>query len=97
MQILTCITHFGLLNCLEHAGFSVEYISPNTSWDALTAQAAMGLFPKLPKPLTSALVFPLRMIHKAYWKTGHLLNPEAKEITRLLCLAGAFLFVATKK
>ncbi len=89
-------THYGLLNCLEHAGFSIDYISPNTSWDVLTAQASMGLFPKLPKPLAKALVFPLRMLTKVYWKAGHLLNPQVKEITRLLSTAGAFLFVASK-
>lgn len=91
-------THYGLLNCLEHAGFRVNHISPNAKWDVLTAQASMGLFPKLPGCVSRALVFPLRMIHKAYWKIGHLLNPQqVKEITRLLTTAGSFLFVASKE
>jgi len=89
-------THFGILNCLEYAGFNVERISPNASWDALTAQASMCLFPRMPKSITNALIFPLRAIHKAYWKIGHLINPQSKEITRQLWGAGAFLFVASK-
>ena len=90
-------THYGLLNCLEHAGFTVEHISPNTSWDALTAQASMALFPGMPNTLARALVLPLRAIHKVYWKIGHSFNPQAREITRLLWTAGAFMFVASKK
>jgi SAM-dependent methyltransferase len=90
-------THYGLLNSLEHAGFTVNCISPDTSWDVLNAQASMSLFPKMPKSLAKALVFPLRTISKLYWKTGRFMNPQAKEITRLLCTAGAFMFVALKR
>jgi SAM-dependent methyltransferase len=90
-------THYGLLNCLWHSGFKAEHISPNAKWDVLTAQADMSLFPKMPQTLSRALVFPLRTIHKAYWKMGHLLNPnQVNENTRLLWTAGSFLFVAAK-
>ncbi len=90
-------THYGLLNSLKCAGFSVEHISPHPYWDVLTAQASMSLFPKMPKALSRALVLPLRTIHKLYWKTAHLLNPnQAKEIKRLLWTTGAFLLIASK-
>jgi SAM-dependent methyltransferase len=91
-------THYGLLSCLEHAGFKVEHISPNPSWDVLTAQASMSLFPKMPKTLSRALVLPLKTIHKMYWKTAQMLNPnQANEIKRLLWTTGAFLFIASKQ
>ena len=91
-------THYGLLNCLEQAGFVVEHISPNISWDVLTAQASMVLFPKMPRLLRRSLVFPLRSIHKIYWKIGHFLYPyQIKEINRLLRTTGAFMFVASKE
>ena len=90
-------THYGLMNCLRQAGFRVEHISPNTEWDVLTAQASMSLFPKMPLSLRKVLIFPLRALHKAYWKTGHLLNPiQSDEKTRLLMTAGSFLFIASK-
>ena len=90
-------THYGLLNCLEHAGFKVKHISPTIKWDVLTAQALMVLFPKMPKTLSKAIVFPLRAIHNAYWKSGHLLYPsQVNEITRLLWTAGSFQFVAAR-
>ena len=90
-------THYGILNSLEHAGFSIDHISPHPSWDVLTAQASMSLFPKMPKALSRALVLPLKTVHKVYWKAARLLNPnQAKEIKRLLWTTGAFLFIASK-
>jgi SAM-dependent methyltransferase len=90
-------THYGLFNYFKHAGFSVECISPNPKWDVLTAQASMSLFPKLPNFISSAVVFPLKLAHKAYWKMGHLLRPnECNELTRLLWTTGSYEFVVRK-
>ena len=75
----------------------LDHMSPHPSWDVLTAQASMRLFPKMPKALSRALVLPLKTIHKLYWKAARLLNPnQAKEIKRLLWTTGAFLFIASK-
>jgi len=90
-------THYGLLNYFKHAGFSVQHISPNPKWDVLTAQASMALFPKLPNAISIALVSPLRLTHKVYWKIGHFLEPDqSNELTRLLWTTGSYEFVATK-
>lgn len=89
-------THLGLLNCLEHAGFNVEHISPNPEWDLLRAQAEMSLFPKMPLTISRSLVAPLRSLHKTWWKIGRRFNPEADELKRLLLTAGSFTFIAIK-
>jgi SAM-dependent methyltransferase len=89
-------THLGLLNCLESAGFTVEHISPHPTWDVLTAQASMSLFPKMPYALSKTLVAPLRSLHKIWWRIGKYVNPEACELTRLLWTAGSFMFIASK-
>jgi SAM-dependent methyltransferase len=90
-------THFGLFNYFKQAGFSIEYISPNPKWDVLTAQAAMSLFPKLPRSISNASVFPLKLTHKAYWKLGNLFYPsQCNELTRLLWTTGSYEFVVRK-
>ena len=90
-------THFGVHNSLKFGGFKVEKISPNKKWSALRAQAAMGLFPKMPHFLSASLVLPLQMLSVLWWKMGNYLNPPKTEIDRLYRTAGSFSFIATKE
>jgi SAM-dependent methyltransferase len=89
-------THIGLLNYFENAGFTVEHISPHPTWDVLTAQASMSLFPKMPNMVSRTLVTPLRSLHKFWWRIGKYVNPEGSELTRMLWTAGSFMFVVLK-
>lgn len=88
-------THLGLLNLLEGAGFDVEAIAPSGDWDVLAAQARMMLFPKAPRLLANAIVAPLRLMHKAWWRLGALARPDATEHNRVLYGTGALTFIAS--
>ncbi len=90
-------THIGVFNTLRVAGFHVDHISPILHWPALTALAAMALFPKAPRSLAKATVVPLQLLHTLWWQAGRLLNPKANRINRLLHTAGSFSFIATKE
>lgn len=89
-------THLGLFSCLENAGFQVQHIAPNPYWNVLTAQARMGLFPKMPPTLQKIIIAPLQSTHRMWWKIGKRFNPEADELKRLLWTAGSLMFVAQK-
>jgi len=90
-------THYGIYNYLKQAGFQIEYISPNSKWDVLTAQANMALFPKMPLFLKKLSILPLKWTHKTYWHIGRLLGQEGcNDLNRLLWTTGSFEFVARK-
>ena len=55
-----------------------------------------GLFPKIPKPVGRAVVWPLEMMHKLWWRAGRFVNSKATDNVRLLTNTGAFEFVARK-
>lgn len=92
-------THLGTHNTLRSAGFLVERVAPHTSWSGLRAQASMGgLFPRIPEALGHALVWPLEMLHRLWWRAGRLTSrrANASELRRLLVNTGAFEFIARK-
>ena len=41
-------THLGTYNSLKEGGFRIKNICPSSKWTVLSAQARMGLFPKMP-------------------------------------------------
>jgi len=89
-------THLGILNSLNHAGFEVESISPLEGWSVLTAQADMILFPGLPQALARAIVWPVSVLHKLWWRKGKLIGRKPKENIRVLYSSGSFIFMAHK-
>lgn len=89
-------THLGTLNVLRYGGFEVEAIAPLKAWMALRAQASMGLFPKMPSPLSRLIVAPVDILHRLWWRAAGLVSPKATEAVRLRMTAGSFTFVATK-
>ncbi len=92
-------THLGTYNTLRSAGFTVERVGPNPHWSGLRAQVSMGgLFPKMPPLMGRALIWPLEVLHRLWWKVGRRLSPRSNssEETRLVANAGAFKFVARK-
>lgn len=90
-------THLGTYNTLSSAGFEVLAVGPNVTWSGLRAQATMGgLFPRMPAPLAIAAVWPLEILHKAWWRLGRLVNPSKTETVRLLINTGSFEFIARK-
>lgn len=90
-------THLGTYNSLSTAGFEVVRVAPNRRWSALQAQATMALFPRLPAPLSRALVSPLEALHRLWWWAGRRISPNATEQLRMLSTVGSFEFVARKK
>ena len=90
-------TYLGTYNTLATCGFDVIRVAPNRSWSGLRAQATMGgLFPRMPQALGRAIVWPLELVHKLWWKAGSLVSKDAGENRRLLTNTGSFEFVARK-
>lgn len=89
-------THLGTCNTLVHAGFEIERIAPSREWDVLAAQSRMGLFPKMPRMLSAAIIGPLRALHRLWWWLGSFVNPKANEAARVRDHTGAFAFVVRK-
>lgn len=91
-------THLGAINSLRFGGFKVEKMAPSVQWSALTAQASMGLFPKMPKFMSSSIVYPVQLLHKAWWQVGSMVtrNPNAENNVRIRNNTAAFSFVASK-
>lgn len=89
-------THLGTLNSLREGGFEVKCIAPSAQWNALAAQGAMGLFPRMPGVLLRPLLWPLLLLHRMWWTIGGLVRPEATATVRIRNLTGAFSFVARR-
>lgn len=91
-------THLGAINSLQTGGFHVERLAPSREWTGLTAQARMGLFPRMPAMMSNVVVYPLHLLHRLWWQMGRLVtdNPNAREDVRIRNTTGAFTFVARK-
>jgi len=89
-------THLGLLNLLRYGGFRVEHVGPFTGWTVLSAQVSNALFPGLPLSWGKVVVWPLQMLHRAWWRLLRSRKAEFDENTRFRISAGAFAFVAHK-
>jgi len=91
-------THLGTYNSLKEGGFKIEKICPSSEWSVLVAQAAMGLFPKMPHFFSKLIVMPLQMLHKIWWRIGRIVSKKdsATEGARVRKTTGAFTFIARK-
>ncbi len=92
-------THLGVYNSLHNGGFNIDKIAPNERWPVLIAQANMALFPKMPKPLPDAIVFPIQLLHKLWWKSAAFLiknRYDVSESKRIRNTAGSFTFIVNK-
>jgi len=91
-------THLGTYNSLQHAGFDIVQVAPNEKWSVLIAQSSMALFPKMPSPISEAVVMPLYVLHKIWWRLGSFVThlKEANEKNRILKTTGSLFFVANK-
>lgn len=93
-------TSLGTLNTLESVGFRIDCIAPNAQWTVLKALVGMGagLFPRLPKVISTCLIVPLQVIHRIWWWLGYTIrrSETSSELNRLLSTTGDFFFMATK-
>jgi SAM-dependent methyltransferase len=92
------LTHLGTYSVLKQAGFVVDAVAPNVEWSALHAMATMILFPRVPKRLADLLILPSWLLHRLWWKLGHLIDPKHRtsEAYRLPATTGGFRFVARR-
>jgi len=90
-------THLGTYNGLQAGGFKVERICPSNRWTVLKAQAAMGLFPKMPRLLAQSFIMPVHLCHRIWWRVGGLISQEACERTRTRNMTGSFTFIARRE
>ena len=89
-------THLGVFNMLKFGRFIIEKIAPSENWSVLSANAKMGLFPKMPLFLSKSIVLPVEMLHKFWLKMGVIFGK--KNINAHLCnTTGAFTFIAHKQ
>jgi SAM-dependent methyltransferase len=91
-------THLGVVDLLAGAGFRLVQVAASGSWSLLSASATMALFPGLPKRACKALVAPLGLLHRWWWRrrarrTG---DPRWSERERVLATSGMFAFVAER-
>jgi SAM-dependent methyltransferase len=89
-------SHLGTLALLQDAGWEVTHVAPSPAWNSLTAQACMGLFPRMPPALSRGIVKPVEWLHRLWWRAGRLKAPSMTELARQLTISGAFTFVARK-
>ena len=91
------LSHLGVANILESTDFTIEQIAPSREWSVLTANAN-ALFPNAPLSVSRTLILPLYLMHRAWWKVGHLVtrHEKASEQHRLLSTSGAFTFIVRK-
>jgi SAM-dependent methyltransferase len=91
-------TNLGVYHSLKAAGFKIISVSSSKKWNGLKAMAHMALFPKMPKLLASAIIFPVYALHRVWWFLGTVLtkNEKANENYRQISISGDFTFVATK-
>ncbi len=89
-------SHLGTYNMLRFAGFKVDVVAPSAEWSVLEAQASMGLFPRMPRFLSHALVKPIKFASRCWWWLAGVLGREANLQKLTLNTTGAFSFVATK-
>ena len=87
-------THLGVCSSLQEAGFALEHVSPGGAWSGLLPLAQMGLFPRMPAPLVKGLLWPLQVLHRAWWALGARFSAQATDEMRVLSTSGAFSFVA---
>ena len=89
-------THLGTFTSLKASGFKILHIAPNEKWPVLIAQANMGLFPRMPRLISSSLVLPIQALHVLWWKIGSLFSRKINDHNRVLKTSGAFIYIATK-
>jgi SAM-dependent methyltransferase len=90
-------SYVGALNVLRAAGLTVELISADRDWTLLEAGAHVGLFPRMPSRLATAIVRPLNLLHRLWWRIAALrVGRPLPERERVLRNAGDVEFVATK-
>jgi hypothetical protein len=63
----------------------------------LMAQASFALFPNVPSVFSKALVMPLQLIHKFWWRLSSKFTDKASENKRILITTGSFVFIARRK
>jgi SAM-dependent methyltransferase len=89
-------THLGTYNSLREGGFRIQHVCPSDTWSGLTAQANMGLFPRMPPLVSRSLVMPVQMMHRIWWRLGSLVCAKSSEETRITSTTGSFTFIAHK-
>ena len=90
-------SHVGTYNLLQDAGFTVRRIAPFADWPALKALASMGLFFRMPRSIAQALVAPLQLFHRLWWRLGALVTGHDLERDRLNHFSGSFSFIASRE
>lgn len=88
----------GTWSLLRSAGLEVEQIEANSNWSGLLAQTWMGLFPHSPMLFAKLMSMPLDVLHRIWWKVGHLMQRRdaTSERARQLVNTGGFRFICRR-
>lgn len=92
------LSSLGIADLLTSAGFDVRMLNPNEHWTGLRAQAWMSLFPRAPMFFSNLVVLPVHLLHRLWWKLGHLVDGRngTSEQARQLNNTGGFRFLCAK-
>jgi len=89
-------THYGIYNVLDFAGFKDIKIFYGQNWTGLDAISQMGLFPRAPRSLSKAAIFPVKILSRLYWKAAAMIKSSRVLSHQFIKNAGAFDFIALK-
>jgi SAM-dependent methyltransferase len=89
------MTHLGTARTLEHAGFEIVAMAPNTEWSGTRAQAEMTLFPGLPRFAKRNMTSGVTPVSKGMWAFRRLLRKGERtaNMRRLVETTGGYRFV----
>jgi len=91
------MTHSGLINSLLDAGFDISIVGGEKNYLGIQALAYSGMFLDLKRKITYALVSPLVVLQKLWWRFKRRKQHNKFTIENECTLTtGAFIFVATK-
>lgn len=89
-------THLGIANNLNSAGLEILELGPSPDWTALRAHAKNSMFPGMPVRARMALVAPVGLIHRWWWRVGRRFKPAFTETRRMTLSTGSWHFVAKR-
>jgi len=90
------MTHYGAFSAFTDAGFQVSRVAPERIYLGIRAESFTGLFVGASRRFCYALVWPLIVAHRLWWRLNRVRSPGRYSVENMYLLtSGAFTIVAT--